>query len=591
MSRGTGLPVDGMRLRKARRKAGLSQRQLAETLGTSRKRVILYEQGAARPEVPRLVALARAVGVNVGDIVQEGSLPLGLAGLRVSAGLTLAAAANAVGDQLPKEARIACSRPVLAAAEGGTLPLSWTSPASAEAVRDAVGAAYGTSTEAVLSAWSSAFPDLTHQSPRAASAKDSAPAETVSETTPSVGVVSETASPDAPVEPAVPEAAREQPQVRRAREAWQRLNLRQRAHLTAIFNADQHAEEQVASRRRDWLSVPPAEEWRWQHFSTEAPASVIGRTPIQLELKSQGLLSQGSGSTLAKLRRDCLIEETTRLSSLGLTMTLVRLTRLGRAAARAGLEIPAKKRTPSGMLSEWLFTNVARLYAAGEEGLELNPIKRVPAERFVSDNATIYLDDRRRGGAFIDYGGHGMFGRTVALTPRAIEHYERCWSCYRELYPDVWAPDPRKRPQSAHQGLEAHFRKRPKGLVSRPQWRALGELFLADVQGECPFVVRGLRDGGMRPGVDLARVPHGFLEWELKQVHVSPKAAAALGGRGELVAGFNVGPLLRNRSADADPLWLWHITPIGREHVVAHHRAYADLYPDIDDPTTAAEEA
>ncbi|MEU0493769.1 helix-turn-helix transcriptional regulator [Nocardiopsis sp. NPDC006139] len=187
MARGQGLPLDPARLRAARTAAGLSQRQLAEHLGTTRQQVIQYEQGAERPEVKRLAALAAAVGVGVGDLVEEGALPTGLAGLRIGAGLTLAAAADAVRAQLPPGTGIACSRPVLAEAERGTLPPSWAPPPAAGAVRNALGVAYRAEVAAVAAAWQATFPaPADHPDSRNDTSNETV--GTVPETTPPVEV-------------------------------------------------------------------------------------------------------------------------------------------------------------------------------------------------------------------------------------------------------------------------------------------------------------------------------------------------------------------------------------------------------------------
>lgn len=205
MARGAGLPLDGARLRRARQAAGLSQRLLAQELGTTRQQVIRYEQGQERPEVKRLARLAAAVGVGVADLVEPGSLPGGLAGLRVGAGLTLAAAAESVRSQLP--AGIACSRPVLAGAERGEQPPTWVPLEAAGAVRSALGAAYGAGQEAVVTAWEATFGPAV------------APAGEVSQTTPPLAgeesthrVVSERPSPkvpELPLEGALPETGTE----------------------------------------------------------------------------------------------------------------------------------------------------------------------------------------------------------------------------------------------------------------------------------------------------------------------------------------------------------------------------------------------
>lgn len=187
MARGKGLPLDPVRLRAARTAAGLSQRQVAEALGTTRQQLIRYESGAERPEVTRLAALAAAVGVGVGDLVQEGALPAGLAGLRVEAGLTLAAAATAVRAHLPAGSGVACSRPVLADAERGVLPPSWAPPPAAGAVQGALGVAYGTGVEQVVAAWKATF-GATGQEAEEAGSLNGTPDEVFSETTPSAPV-------------------------------------------------------------------------------------------------------------------------------------------------------------------------------------------------------------------------------------------------------------------------------------------------------------------------------------------------------------------------------------------------------------------
>jgi len=173
MARGQGVPLDGTKLRAAREAAGLSQREVAERVGTPRQKVVRYEGGRERPEARRLAALAAAVGVDVAALVEEGALPAGLAGLRVGAGLTLAAAAGAVRAHTPVGAGIACSRPVLAAAEHGVLPPTWAPPPAAGAVRNAFRVAYGAGVEAVATAWESTF---------------GAADESLSETAPSVAV-------------------------------------------------------------------------------------------------------------------------------------------------------------------------------------------------------------------------------------------------------------------------------------------------------------------------------------------------------------------------------------------------------------------
>lgn len=51
-------------LRDARKKAGLTQLQLAEKVGTTKSTISLYESGKREPDILRLKDLAHALGVS-----------------------------------------------------------------------------------------------------------------------------------------------------------------------------------------------------------------------------------------------------------------------------------------------------------------------------------------------------------------------------------------------------------------------------------------------------------------------------------------------------------------------------------------------
>ncbi|MGW5880225.1 helix-turn-helix transcriptional regulator [Nocardiopsis terrae] len=167
MARGAAPPLDPEALRDARLAARLSQAALARAAGTDRRQIIRYENGSERPEIARLAALARACSVTVADLVDEDALPPGLAGLRIGAGLTLAAAATALGARLdPKgEAEIATNRASLSYAERGRMPLSWRPSAAETQVRDALGEVYEADADTVRAAWRTTFPAQTNPDP------------------------------------------------------------------------------------------------------------------------------------------------------------------------------------------------------------------------------------------------------------------------------------------------------------------------------------------------------------------------------------------------------------------------------------------
>lgn len=153
MARGAAPALNSAALREARLTAGLSQAALARAAGADRRQVIRYENGEERPEIKRLAALARACEVTIVDLVDENALPPGLAGLRLGAGMTMAAAAAALADRVDPTTGIATNRASLAGAEKGRLPLSWRSSSAGSQVRGAMAAAYEVDIDQVRVAW------------------------------------------------------------------------------------------------------------------------------------------------------------------------------------------------------------------------------------------------------------------------------------------------------------------------------------------------------------------------------------------------------------------------------------------------------
>ncbi|MFG2761533.1 hypothetical protein [Streptomyces wuyuanensis] len=254
---------------------------------------------------------------------------------------------------------------------------------------------------------------------------------------------------------------------------WAELNDRQRIYLTAIYNADQAAEANQKGGAFDWGHGPPASEWRWQTFSIKAPKELVGRTAIQYELVRKDEHDQGAGSSLAALRRRALIEvkEDHVITLLGMVPRVrVKLTTLGRATARAGLGHTAPKSPPHGLLSEWLWSNLVRLYRAGPDGVGTqSPRGTPPEERAPDDKARLFLDryQDRPGSPLIEskrvpcgepyesYLGHTVYPTEdrVYLTKAGRAHYEQHVRCYAELWPDVDAPIPDELPEDSHKSL------------------------------------------------------------------------------------------------------------------------------------------
>jgi transcriptional regulator with XRE-family HTH domain len=63
----------GKSIRELRKKAGLTQADLAKTLGVKQQVIASYEKGLANPEVAKLPALAKALGISIAELFQEGA--------------------------------------------------------------------------------------------------------------------------------------------------------------------------------------------------------------------------------------------------------------------------------------------------------------------------------------------------------------------------------------------------------------------------------------------------------------------------------------------------------------------------------------
>jgi hypothetical protein len=75
----------------------------------------------------------------------------------------------------------------------------------------------------------------------------------------------------------------------------------------------------------------------------------------------------------------------------------------------------------------------------------------------------------------------------VRLSPICRRHYELHHACYRELYPDIDAPAPGDRPDTAHQGLADHRVRRPWHLVRDTDLPVLARLTKLEAKGARPL--------------------------------------------------------------------------------------------------------
>lgn len=210
----------------------------------------------------------------------------------------------------------------------------------------------------------------------------------------------------------------------KALQAWLDLNDRQQGTLAVIFDLDQAVE---AGRRGDRYDNRPASEWRSIDFAHEpALRDVFGFTKLQERLMWRGWDNQGNGSTMAALERRGLITRDSRPTRYG-RMHTVRLTREGRAAARAGSSL-----TPGGRLKAPLSRRswevLALLWHADQRGKPLKWGYSTTIERALIDKHVPPLACSIAGG--------------YEITDRGRDFYRAHYAAHTAAHPDVPAPHP-----------------------------------------------------------------------------------------------------------------------------------------------------
>lgn len=382
-----------------------------------------------------------------------------------------------------------------------------------------------------------------------------------------------------------------------ARQMWDELNQRQQAYLSAIYRADQDAEADVADRRRRWQATPPAAEWRWLLYTIKG--GLADDTSIQAALRPQGKLDPGAGSSLAALQRRELVQvrDNIKNTALGPTPVVeVRLSTVGRAAARAGLDEQPTRSTPPGLLSEWVWRALVILHRAGDTGTLYGhhgwQLPRDHPERGPSWNALLQLRDRRDGRYMEEFTvrvpNPGYADRTehrARISARGRAHAELHHRCYAELYPDVPPIVPAEPAEDAHRGLADHRIRRPRGLVRAPDWRLLTALTRLERDHRCPWrehIAREYTQWDDPVPAEVDAIPDGLNTHAAQRAAGSTAAIERLRAHpdGALIEIADIPNLSRwGRQPPTTPLVC--LTNAGRGHVAAHLAEYQRMYPEI----------
>jgi hypothetical protein len=228
------------------------------------------------------------------------------------------------------------------------------------------------------------------------------------------------------------------------------LNDRQRAYLLAVFETDQETEQQVRELpyRPFQPPRPKASEWRWLEYAEPVP--ILGRegSPLWTRIKKLALVDQGTGSTFSALADRHLVEvRWHHLNVHGQGTPHLRMTTKGRQLARSWTGVKAYKAPPAGTLKEWHWRALAKAYAAGDEGLKgeygvYAHIGDRTWQRLLEYKRGALVEERRTDGASTMALPWRDAVRRMHITANGRALYHDQWARYRELYPDVDAPDP-----------------------------------------------------------------------------------------------------------------------------------------------------
>ncbi|MFJ8904631.1 helix-turn-helix domain-containing protein [Streptomyces sp. NPDC102351] len=396
------------RLAALRERAGLSKAELARRVGVSTRMVFFYEKGRHTPTPQRLQKMAAALHCDVEELTGVRRGEEGLVDLRFAAGMTLDQAVELL--RRTRVGRDLClSAPRLSALEQGrpVLGRNWRDRDVVGRLPTALAKIYGVPVRMVVDAWMRTRPNES-----------------------------------APVRP------RRQPQRSSsdsAEAAWRSLNERQQVYLGEILRDERMTETEMWMRRTHHLPVPRPAEWRKLPLALHAPADVVGYTRLQERLRRNGVHDPGAGATVHALARRGLLVTSTdvvhHVEAGEVTRVRVEMTRLGRAAARAGLGESADQQPEMPLLSEWLWGVMVRVAEAGPDGLERDALSgRAPfylgvgyKNRSAGRPSRGFIDDVP---VVADDGSH-VVGYRWKLTPVGLRHAVEYLDEYRRRYPQV----------------------------------------------------------------------------------------------------------------------------------------------------------
>jgi hypothetical protein len=238
---------------------------------------------------------------------------------------------------------------------------------------------------------------------------------------------------------------------------WDDLNERQQTYLKLIYENDQVQEQNEKWRAARTWHVQPASVWRWILYAN----TEYGHTPLKQAIKDAGYVDPGTGSTFKALEeRGLILAESTRINPHRRSELIVnvQITKAGRRLVRSALNIKGRVTLPVGTLREWHWKALCRAYVQGDEGFH-SDAKLDDGFGYVSWNTCLRLRDYIVKGKDrplikekrypceprqIAIGYFQDFEHRLCITDYGKQYYRENWQRYREMYPDVKAPEPER---------------------------------------------------------------------------------------------------------------------------------------------------
>jgi hypothetical protein len=247
------------------------------------------------------------------------------------------------------------------------------------------------------------------------------------------------------------------------------LNDRQKTYLLTIFRLDQLRE---ADQRGAWnrgQRVLPAAAWRWIAYNTS-------ESMLRWQLLEAHLVDEGTGSTFESLERRGLIACRDARDPLGVPILFVQMTSKGRRLARSLTGERRERPLPTGTLRAWHWKALVVAYLAGNEGvkqeyafsgryggigwntwLRLRDYQHQGKEQPLIREASTWVQVQRS--VFTGRPRPNDYEeRTVAeqehrlsITAFGQSYYVQHWQHYRQLYPEIEAPEPGKESEVRHE--------------------------------------------------------------------------------------------------------------------------------------------